>query len=127
LVRVSSHLFAATSVLRIGKKPGSAIPVKTLVPHRPAKLRQKLRHDAGRWLRELREKRGLSQRELAKKVGARYYTLVSQLEHGRGRIPPEDYITWANALGVAAGPFVRRLMSFYDPVTYDIIFDGKSR
>jgi transcriptional regulator with XRE-family HTH domain len=79
------------------------------------------------WLRELRERRGLTQRELAKKVGARYYTLVSQIEHGRGRIPPEDYMTWATALGVAAGPFVRRLMSFYDPVTYDIIFDGKSR
>jgi transcriptional regulator with XRE-family HTH domain len=30
----------------------------------------------------LRERRGLSQRELAKRVGIRYYTLIAQLEHG---------------------------------------------
>ena len=102
-------------------------PVKTLPQQRSAKLRQKLRSDAGLWLRELREKRGLSQRELAKKVGAEYYTLVSLLEHGRGRIRPEDYVVWAKALGVALGPFVRRLMSYYDPVTYGILFAGNPR
>src|SRR5262245_44133442 len=39
-------------------------------------LRQTLRKEAGRWLRELREERGLSQRELAKKVGVEVYTLI---------------------------------------------------
>jgi ribosome-binding protein aMBF1 (putative translation factor) len=106
----------------IGKKRHLAAPVKTPAQHRSAGARKKLRNDAGLWLRRLREKRGLSQRELAKKVGAEYYTLISQLEHGCGRIPPEDYLIWAKALAVAPGPFVRRLMSYYDPVTYDIIF-----
>jgi transcriptional regulator with XRE-family HTH domain len=99
-----------------------ARPVKILMQHRSPQVRQKLRHDAGRWLRELREKRGLSQRDLAKKVGAQYYTLVSQLEHGRGRIPPEDYLLWARALAVPPATFVRRLMRYYDPVTYQMIF-----
>jgi transcriptional regulator with XRE-family HTH domain len=89
---------------------------------RSAKLTQKLRGKAGRWLRELREKRGLSQRELAQKVGAEYYTFISQLEHGRGRIPPDRYLVWAHALGVEPREFVRGLMSYYDPVTYDIVF-----
>ena len=101
--------------------------MKALIQHRSAQLRQKLRHEAGLWLRELREKRGLSQRDLAKKVGAEYYTLVSQLEHGRGRIPPEDYLVWAKALAVSPAPFVRRLMRYYDPVTYDIIFADNLR
>src|SRR5262249_23418324 len=89
---------------------------------RGAKLTEKLRNQAGAWLRELRESRGLSQRELAQKVGAEYYTFISQLEHGRGRIPPDRYLAWADALGVDPREFVRGLMSYYDPVTYDIVF-----
>jgi len=69
---------------------------------------QLLRKETGRWLRELREKRGLSQRELADKVGAEVYTLISQLEHGRGRIPPDRYLVWAQALEIEPGELARR-------------------
>jgi transcriptional regulator with XRE-family HTH domain len=94
---------------------------------RSAKLTQQLRSQAGNWLRELREKRELSQRDLAEKVGAEYYTFISQLENGRGRIPPDRYLIWAEALGVPPRDFVRTLMSYYDPVTYDIIFGDAPR
>jgi transcriptional regulator with XRE-family HTH domain len=90
---------------------------------RSSELTQKLRHRAGTWLRELREQRGLSQRELAAQVGTEYYTFISQLETGRGRIPPDRYLAWAHALGVDKREFVRTLMSYYDPVTYSILFD----
>ena len=90
---------------------------------RSSELTQKLRNRAGNWLRELREQRGLSQRELAAQVGAEYYTFISQLETGRGRIPPDRYLAWAHALGVDKREFVRTLMSYYDPVTYSILFD----
>lgn len=83
---------------------------------------QELRRAAGNWLRSLREKRGLSQRDLAKLVGAEYYTFISQLETGRGRIPPDRYRLWAAALEVDAAEFVRTLLRYYDPVTYDILF-----
>ena len=85
-------------------------------------ITRKLRLEAGRWLRCLRERRGLSQRGLADRVGLEYHTIVSQLENGRGRIAPEDYLTWAHALDVDPRNFVTHLMSYYDPVTYDIIF-----
>jgi transcriptional regulator with XRE-family HTH domain len=74
---------------------------------------QKLQREAGNWLRQLRESRGLSQRELAKIVDAEYYTLISQLEHGRGRIPPDRYLLWADALGVEPHEFIRELISYY--------------
>ena len=80
---------------------------------------KKLRSEAGRWLQEHREKRGLSQSELAQKVGAEYSTLISHIEH--------RYLVWARALGVEPREFVRGLMAFYDPVTYDIIFGRESR
>ena len=56
-------------------------------------------------------------------MGAEYYTFISQLETGRGRIPPDRYLAWAHALGVDKREFVRTLMSYYDPVTYSILFD----
>jgi transcriptional regulator with XRE-family HTH domain len=82
-----------------------------------------LRRDAGHWLKQLRESRGLSQRDLAEKVGVEYYTFISQVESGRGRIPPDRYRVWADALGVPARDFVRKLMRYYDPVTFRILFD----
>ena len=83
---------------------------------------QKLRREAGRWLKGLREKQGLSQRQLADLVGVEYYTFVSQLEVGRGRIPPDRYEAWAKALGMDPAEFVRHLMQFYDPETYRLLF-----
>jgi len=85
---------------------------------------QELRREGGRYLRELREARGLSQRQLAGLIGAEFYTFVSQIETGRGRIPPDRYRTWAEALAVEPRSFVRNLMRYYDPVTYDILFEG---
>ena len=85
-----------------------------------------LRRDAGHWLKRLREARGLSQRDLAEKVGVEYYTFISQVESGRGRIPPDRYRVWANALGVPAREFVTKLMRYYDPVTYRILFEKTS-
>jgi ribosome-binding protein aMBF1 (putative translation factor) len=87
----------------------------------PATTRN-LRVQAGHWLRHLRESRGLSQREMANKVGLINYTSISQFEHGRGRISPDDYRAWCDALGVDCRDFVMRLMSYYDPVTYGILF-----
>jgi transcriptional regulator with XRE-family HTH domain len=84
---------------------------------------QELRRAGGTWLRGLRERCGLSQRELARLVGAEYYTFISQLETGRGRVPPDRYRLWASALKVDPKLFVKRLLSYYDPITYDILFN----
>jgi transcriptional regulator with XRE-family HTH domain len=84
----------------------------------------KSRCEGGQWLRELREAQALSQRQLADKVGIEYYTFISQLECGHGRIPPDRYRIWAEALDVEARHFVQLLMHFYDPVTYQILFEG---
>jgi transcriptional regulator with XRE-family HTH domain len=83
---------------------------------------QEMRRDGGRWLREMRERAGLSQRELAHLVQTDYYTFVSQLENGRGRIPPDRYYAWARALKVEPREFVKTLMKYYDPVTFEILF-----
>jgi transcriptional regulator with XRE-family HTH domain len=85
-----------------------------------------LRRDAGQWLKQLRETQGLSQRDLAEKVDVEYYTFISQVESGRGRIPPDRYRAWAKALNVPPREFVITLMRYYDPVTYRILFNKAS-
>lgn len=77
----------------------------------------------GTWLKELRERQNMSQRELADKLSLDYYTFISQLENGRGRIPVHRYAEWAEALGEEKRSFVRKLLSYYEPTTYKILFD----
>ncbi len=82
-----------------------------------------LRREAGRWLKKLREAQGLSQRQFAAAVGVEYYTFISQLETGHGRIPADRCLMWAKALGLEPKRFVQTLMRYYDPVTYEILFE----
>jgi transcriptional regulator with XRE-family HTH domain len=84
---------------------------------------QERRQEGGRWLKELREHAGLSQREMASLVKTDYYTFISQLENGRGRVPPDCYHAWAGALGVAPRQFVKNILKYYDPVTFEILFE----
>ena len=80
---------------------------------------------AGTWLKELRGRAGLSQIELAAKLGFKYYTFVSQVENGFGRVPTESMEAWARALNVDASEFARKLVSYYDPELHRLLFKGK--
>ncbi len=86
-----------------------------------------LRQAAGAWLKEQREAAGLSQRELARMLELEYYTFISQLENGRGRIPAQRYRDWAGALKLDEKAFVKKLLMFYDPISYEILFEDQAR
>lgn len=81
-----------------------------------------LRKKAGLWLREKREAAGLSQRELAEKVGIEYYTFISQIESGRGKVPTDRYQNYANALDIPDREFATTMLRYNDPYIYDMIF-----
>lgn len=83
---------------------------------------QELRREGGRLLKRLREAQGLSQRELCALVGAGVYTFISQIETGRGRIPPEKLRVWAAALGLPAADFAKMILPYYDPETFAVLF-----
>ena len=84
-----------------------------------------LRKQAGTWLKELRAKSGLSQVQLAERLGLKYYTFISQVENGFGRVPTESMEAWAAALGVNARDFARELISYYDPELHRLLFGNK--
>jgi ribosome-binding protein aMBF1 (putative translation factor) len=81
------------------------------------------RKQAGSWLREKRQKAGLSQMDLANRLGLRYYTFVSQIENGFGRVPSHLLAAWARALGVRPSQFARVLLGYYDPALYRALFE----
>lgn len=81
-----------------------------------------LRKKAGLWLREKREAAGLSQRELAEKVGIDYYTFISQIEAGRGKVPTERYQDYARALTIPDREFATTMLRYNDPHIYEMIF-----
>jgi transcriptional regulator with XRE-family HTH domain len=83
------------------------------------------RKQAGNWLKQLRADAGLSQVELAGRLGLKYYTFVSQVENGFGRVPTESMETWALALGADPSAFARQLVSFYDPELHRLLFEVK--
>lgn len=81
-----------------------------------------LRREAGRWLKSVREAAGLTQADLAQKVGLRYYTFVSQVESGVGRVPIELQRVWAQAVGQDPSTFARTLLRYYEPELYRLLF-----
>ena len=86
---------------------------------------KELRRRAGPWLKELRARAGLSHIELAERLGLKYYTFVSQVENGFGRVPTESMEAWARALAVEPSAFARRLLSCYDPELHRLLFEVK--
>lgn len=82
---------------------------------------RKLRRQGGKWLKQLRENVGLSQRELAERLDVEYHTLISQLESGIGRVPTHRYNEWSRVLRIPLETFVIELLRYYDPATYQIL------
>ena len=80
---------------------------------------------AGSWLKQLRADAGLSQIDLAGRLGLKYYTFVSQVENGFGRVPTDSMEAWARALGAEPSSFARQLLSFYDPELHRLLFEAK--
>ena len=67
----------------------------------------------GNALRELREEHGLSQGELAEKMGFKDNSPVSQRESGKARISPGDIRKIEKALDLPAGAFEERWRSHW--------------
>ena len=61
---------------------------------------------------------------MAEKTGLRYYTFVSQVENGLGRVPIEAQAVWAQSLGLDPSQFARTLLRYYEPELYRLLFDG---
>jgi DNA-binding XRE family transcriptional regulator len=110
---------------RRGRQAGSNVAGAPLQVAKAEPQAKKLRKKAGTWLKDLRARAGLSQIELAERLGFKYYTFISQVENGFGRVPTESLEEWARALGVDPSSFARELLSYYDPELHRLLFEVK--
>ena len=85
---------------------------------------RKKRIDAGEYIKRLRlaHDSKLTQRALADKLKLSYYTFISQVETGTARVPPENLVGWAKALGVDPQEFAKKLLKYYNPHTHKALF-----
>ena len=81
------------------------------------------RRKAGTYLKQCRELAGLTQRELANACGFDYYTFVSQLEGGHGKLPAEHWEKYSKTVGVDTKKFAQRLLGLYEPIVSKLLND----
>ena len=91
---------------------------------REARLR---RADAGDYIKRLRTDSEMTQRQLADKLNLEYYTFISQMECGQGRLPPKLWADTAIALNQDPKEFGLRMLSYYDPYAYECITKGTNK
>ena len=83
------------------------------------------RQEFGRILASLRHAAQLTQHDLAKLVGQKYFTMISQAEGGRVRVPPSDTELWARVLGVDTQAFAKECVRYYETDDYFKAIYGK--
>ena len=125
LVDLYIFVDSLVNMKRTGKQAGSNVAGAPLQVAKAEPQAKKLRKKAGTWLKDLRARAGLSQIELAERLGFKYYTFISQVENGFGRVPTESLEEWARALGVDPSSFARELLSYYDPELHRLLFEVK--
>ena len=79
----------------------------------------------GRWLQQLRNQAGLSQLDLAVRLGIKHYSYVSQIETGLSRPPMSKLQAWAKSLDVDPTEFAEQFISFYEPELYLMLKNGE--
>lgn len=81
-----------------------------------------MRKRLGAYLKQLREEAGLTQRDVAEKLGYDYYTMVSQIERGLSRLPVEDLLKWAELLRVDPKKLGKTVLYWTDPYVYQALY-----
>jgi len=84
------------------------------------------RAEFGKVLKSLRESAQLTQHEFAKLVSQKYFTMISQIENGRVRVPPDDTELWARVLGVDTQAFAKECVRYYETDDYFKAIYGKN-
>lgn len=86
---------------------------------------KRLRKEVGQKLKTMREAVEKTQKDIAQELGFEYYTMVSQIEGGKTRVPPTAMVAYAKALRIPPKELARLLMQYYDPLMFEILFTNK--
>jgi len=94
---------------------------------KPVPEARQLRKQAGDWLKQRRADAGLSQVDLATRLGLKYYTFISQVENGFSRVPTETMEAWATELDLEPAAFAKHLLLYYEPELHRLLFGAETK
>ncbi len=83
------------------------------------------KEELGLYLRDRREGRGLTQAEVAQRLGLASGNLVTMYEKGRRRFRSEKLETYAGILGVDAQELAEKVMEAYHPALKEALGRNK--
>lgn len=82
-----------------------------------------LRHRMGDKLRVMRKSVGLSQTDLASRMGFARYHPVSLYERGVNAVSMKRYLAYAEALEAEPKMLAREFIAHYEPVLFELLFE----
>lgn len=80
---------------------------------------------AGKFIRSLRLKAGLTHLKFAQQTEIGTYTRISRIESGEDRLPPQSHRAAAKALGIPGTKFAKAMLYFYEPEWFASLFPGE--
>jgi len=83
------------------------------------------RREAGRWLRALREQKGISSgAEMNRRLGGapENFRWVLAIEGGQRALPTAQIEGWARVLGMPASDLARSLLRIYEPLKFAALY-----
>ncbi len=84
-----------------------------------------LKMQLGKYIRDAREAKNMTQSDLARAVGIEYFTAISAIEVGRNTIPPERYADFAEALDIDPVEFGRTVLRLTNPWAHAMLYSSK--
>lgn len=88
-----------------------------------AEIAERRRREAGQILADMRRSVDKTQKDIAKEIGIEYYTMISQIESGKVRLPPAQIIPFAQAVQTNRKKLAKMLLYYYEPEMYEALFD----
>lgn len=83
-----------------------------------------LRREMGEYLQNLRQRKGLTQADVALSLGM-FPTAISAIELGRNSLPPERYAAVADLYGVSRKALGKVLLRYYNPWLFGMLYPGE--
>lgn len=77
---------------------------------------------AGAWLRHTRNRLDLRQMDVAKALGLKYYTAISQIESGKIKLSSVHFEALARLFGITPRAFARKMLVYYNSHTFRALF-----
>ena len=118
-VHVAIKTGARASSLPDQQKGKSRVPALTRPVNQPTRNREIIGH----FLKEKRQELGLTQQEMLERIGSdAWWSTWSAIERGERNLPPQLWITVAEALGMDKQEFARIMLRYTNPWAFGMIF-----